>query len=100
MLPHDFPPFQTVKTYFYKLQRDGTWERVNDALRGQVRQEQGREDPDAVGAQILKEPGQHRQGCGTTQGSREQQGPTLRPGGLGSSGWAASNTCCDTAGPE
>lgn len=43
MLPHDFPPFQTVKTYFYKLQRDGTWERVNDALRQQVRQQQGRE---------------------------------------------------------
>ena len=42
MLPHDFPPFQTVKTYFYKLQRDGTWERVNDALRQQVRQQAGR----------------------------------------------------------
>src|SRR4030095_2190757 len=37
MLPHDFPPFQTVKTYFYKLKRDGTWERINDALREQVR---------------------------------------------------------------
>ena len=43
MLPHDFPPFETVKTYFYKLQRDGTWERVNDALRGQVRQHEGRD---------------------------------------------------------
>lgn len=43
MLPHDFPPFQTVKTYFYKLQRDGTWERINDALRQQVRRSAGRE---------------------------------------------------------
>lgn len=43
MLPHDFPPFQTVKTYFYKLQRDGTWERINDALRQQVRRAAGRE---------------------------------------------------------
>jgi putative transposase len=42
MLPHDFPPFQTVKTYFYKLQRDGTWERINDALRQQVRAHEGR----------------------------------------------------------
>jgi transposase len=43
LLPHDFPPYQTVKTYFYKLQRDGTWQRVNDTLRAQVRQQAGRE---------------------------------------------------------
>lgn len=43
MLPHDFPPFQTVKTYFYKLTRDGTWERVNDSLRQQARVAAGRE---------------------------------------------------------
>lgn len=43
MLPHDFPPFQTVKTYFYKLKRDGTWERINDALREQVRVHEERE---------------------------------------------------------
>lgn len=43
MLPHDFPNFETVKTYFYKLQRDGTWQRINDALRQQVRQASGRE---------------------------------------------------------
>ncbi len=45
MLPHDFPPFQTVKTYFYKLCRDGTWQRINDALRHQVRQHEKR-DPE------------------------------------------------------
>lgn len=46
MLPHDFPNFETVKTYFHKLQRDGTWQRINDALREQVRQASGREsDP-------------------------------------------------------
>lgn len=43
MLPHDFAPFQTVKTYFYKLKRDGTWERINDALREQVRVHEERE---------------------------------------------------------
>lgn len=43
MLPHDFPPFQTVKTYFYKLQRDGSWQRIHDALYPQVRQHAGRE---------------------------------------------------------
>ena len=43
MLPHDFPNFETVKSYFYKLQRDGTWQRINDAIREQVRQASGRE---------------------------------------------------------
>ena len=43
MLPHDFPNFETVKTYFHKLRRDGTWERINDDLREQVREENGRE---------------------------------------------------------
>jgi putative transposase len=37
MLPHDFPPWQTVDHYFYKWQEDGTWERIHDALREQVR---------------------------------------------------------------
>jgi putative transposase len=44
MLPHDFPPYETVKTYFYKLNRDGTWQRVNDELRGKVRQHEEREE--------------------------------------------------------
>ncbi len=43
MLPHDFPPFETVKTYFYKLKRDGTWLRLNDLLRVEVRQEAERD---------------------------------------------------------
>lgn len=43
MLPHDFPPFETVKTYFYKLKRDGTWLRVNDLLRVEVREQVERE---------------------------------------------------------
>ena len=43
MLPHDLPPFTTVYTYFRRLQRDGTWERLNDTLRAKVRQRDGRE---------------------------------------------------------
>ena len=43
MLPHDFPPFETVKTYFYKLKRAGTWARLNDQLRVEARQQAGRE---------------------------------------------------------
>src|SRR3984885_1304714 len=37
-LPHDFPPWQSVAYYFYKWQKDGTLERIHDALREQVRE--------------------------------------------------------------
>jgi putative transposase len=43
LLPHDFPPWSTVHTYFRKLLRDGTWQRINDRLRAQVRLQAGRE---------------------------------------------------------
>ena len=43
MLPHDFPPYQTVYDYFWKWKRDGTWERMNEALRSQLRKNDGRE---------------------------------------------------------
>ena len=39
MLPHDFPPWQTVYGYFNTWRREGVWETMNDALRGCVRQE-------------------------------------------------------------
>jgi putative transposase len=48
MLPHDFPAWQTVYTYFRKLGRDGTWERINDQLRQQVRIKAGREAEPSV----------------------------------------------------
>jgi putative transposase len=36
-LPHDFPPWGTVQDYFYRWCRDGTWQRIQDALRDQAR---------------------------------------------------------------
>jgi putative transposase len=42
MLPHDFPPWQSVYGYFYRWRKDGTWKKINDALRGEVRQQEGR----------------------------------------------------------
>jgi len=48
MMPHDLPNWSTVKTYFHKLRRDGTWERINDALREKLRQESGREAEPSV----------------------------------------------------
>jgi putative transposase len=41
-LPHDFPPDGTVREYFHRWRRDGTWERLNDVLRRQVRHAEGR----------------------------------------------------------
>src|SRR5215212_8850784 len=43
MMPHDLPAWQTVYTYFRKLGRDGSWERILDVLRAQVRVKAGRE---------------------------------------------------------
>ena len=42
-LPHDFPVWQTVYDYFRLWRLDGTWERIHDALRDQVRTAAGRE---------------------------------------------------------
>ena len=48
-LPHEFPPWTTVRTEYDKLRRRGTWEKVNDALREQMRKKQGRsEQPSAA----------------------------------------------------
>ena len=44
-LPHDFPPYKTVKDYYRKLCQRGVWPMVLDALRQQVRQQSGR-DPE------------------------------------------------------
>jgi putative transposase len=48
MLPHDFPSWSTVYDVFQKLNRTGTWLRVNDELREQVRQVEGRETEASV----------------------------------------------------
>jgi putative transposase len=42
LLPKDFPPWSTVDTWFRRWRTDGTWERVNEALRRQVRRRAGR----------------------------------------------------------
>jgi putative transposase len=42
MLPHDFPPWESVYGYFYQWRKDGTWQKINDALRRQTRQRAGR----------------------------------------------------------
>ena len=48
-LPHDFPPWQTAYRYFRQFQRDGTWERIHDRLRAQVRRRVGKRPTPSVG---------------------------------------------------
>lgn len=43
MLPHDFPAKGTVYEYFNTWRKDGTWQRMNQNLREELRQELGRE---------------------------------------------------------
>jgi len=42
-LPHEYPPWQTVYDYFRIWREDGTWERVNGALRERLRVRLGRD---------------------------------------------------------
>lgn len=43
MLPRDFPAYQTTYRYFRAWSKDGTWEKIHEALRDRVRQKEGRE---------------------------------------------------------
>ena len=46
MLPHDFPPWQTVYYHFCKWRKDGDWERLNQVLReGVATAKAGRRHP-------------------------------------------------------
>ena len=42
LLPHDLPPWKTVYHYFRCWRLDGTWKRIHDELRGDVREAAGR----------------------------------------------------------
>ncbi len=43
VLPHDFPPWSTVWSYFRTWRNDGTWHRMHTALREKTRVSMGRE---------------------------------------------------------
>ena len=42
MLPHDFPPWKTVYTYYRNWRLEGTWRRMHDAVHQQLREAEGR----------------------------------------------------------
>ena len=43
LLPHDFPPWSTVYTYFRQWKKDGTWKLIHDTLHEKCRRQDGRE---------------------------------------------------------
>jgi putative transposase len=43
MMPHDFPPYTTVHTYYRRFRLAGTWAQINDALRVEIRTKCGRQ---------------------------------------------------------
>jgi len=48
-MPNDLPPWDDVYDHFRRWKRDGTLERIHDALRLEVRKQEGREPtPSAV----------------------------------------------------
>src|SRR6476661_5573874 len=49
MMPTDLPPWSTCYDYFRKWRNDGTWARINDALRTQIRHGAGRKKSPSMG---------------------------------------------------
>src|SRR5436309_10882283 len=50
MLPREYPAWQSVYTYFRDWRDDGTWQRLHDTLRAQVRERAGRHKHPTAGA--------------------------------------------------
>jgi putative transposase len=49
LLPHDFPPWKTVYHYFRMWRLDGTWEKLNAAIRQRLRVRIGRDPQPSAG---------------------------------------------------
>jgi len=85
LLPHEFPPWQSVYAYFRLWSEDGTLEQIHSALRREVRKRAGKEpDPTVVilDSQSVKT---------TEKGGREVTTPRSRSAGASAtSGWTPS----------
>ena len=50
-IPHEYPKWQTVRFYYDRFRRDGTWEQIHQKLRDRCRRRLGR-DPQPSAAVI------------------------------------------------
>ena len=48
-LPHDLPPYRIAFHYFRAWQKDGTWDKVHDAMRDKVRRQAGKKPKPTAG---------------------------------------------------
>jgi putative transposase len=73
MLPKDFPPKDTVYTYFRNFREDGTWERIHDLIRNRVRLKHGKQQqPSAaiIDSQSVKTTEKKGSAAATMRGKR------------------------------
>lgn len=49
MVPHDFPKWPLVYSYFRTWKNDGTWKKIHDALRGKLRGAIGKKTQPSAG---------------------------------------------------
>jgi putative transposase len=49
LLPHDFPPWGTVASQFYRWRQSGVWERVHHTLHARVREQAGKQARPSAG---------------------------------------------------
>src|SRR5260221_2656181 len=50
MMPKEYPAWQSVYSYFRTFRDDGTWQRIHETLRAQVRRQVGRHKHPTAGA--------------------------------------------------
>ena len=48
-LPHDFPPYSTVHTFYWRARKSGLWEKVLDAIVQRTRVETGKNPTPSYG---------------------------------------------------
>jgi transposase len=48
-IPHDLPKSATVRHYYDRFRKDGTWSKVHDTLRERARREAGRDPQPSAG---------------------------------------------------
>ena len=84
LLPHDFPRWPTVYWYFRKWRIDGTWERINRAIRERLRVRLKRDPQPSAGVVDSQSVKDYRGGRGTARLRWWQEGEgqkTPHPGG-------------------